>query len=348
MRKPFHLKTKLLYQTKINLWGWDEDSLKQKLKKKKWNFLKSKGWKNSSLDTFRFSPFANSFSRRRINTNFKDNLYLRKLVRLKYARLKNKEFYNIFKKNKGYKKLIKNLGKRLDVNLFNILFPLSIFSLRQNILHGKVLLNGRKINSPNIELKLFDVISLKFSDFSNLNFLYQNIKEQAAYFSYIGSYLFYFSNFENLDKDSQKKFISDISEYLAPDDKEIVENFFTEEFASLFLQDNKFHLNNKEKLLNDNIFSFDLEGLIRILNKKYIKNKIIKFSQERINKLSLTNVDSMSNAENIELGFFNNKFNHNNFEIQINGDYLDIVFLGFSEEDIIIKNNEKFLLHYLY
>lgn len=350
MRKPFHFKNQLLYQTKINLWDQDEDSLKLKLKKKKWSFLKTKNWKNSTLDTFRFSPFSTSFSRRRINTTFKDNLYLKKLVRLKYGRLKNKEFYNIFKKSKGYKELIKNLGTRLDVNLFNILFPVSIFSLRQNILHGKVLLNGQKVNSPNIHLKLFDTISLKISDFSNINFLYSTIKEQADYFSYLSPYLFYFSNFENLDKDSRSKFIAFISEYLSPKNKDIVADFFVEEFNSLCLQDSKFDLIVKEGLLSGKETSLDLEKVINILNKKLLKKRLNNFVKKRSNKLLLTNIslnpDIQEKKDN--LGFFEVNYNHDFFEINVNGDYLDMVFLGFSEEDIDINTDEKFLLHYLY
>ena len=42
MQKPFYLKFKLLHQTKINLWDYDESFLKEKLRKKKMGFFKKK------------------------------------------------------------------------------------------------------------------------------------------------------------------------------------------------------------------------------------------------------------------------------------------------------------------
>lgn len=343
MGNPFHLKTKLFYQTKINLWNWDQNSIKLKLKKKKWNFLTFKNWKVSNkIDLFRFSPFTANFSKRRVNATFKNNLYFRKLVRLKYGRLKNKEFNNIFKKHKGYKKLISKLGSRLDNNLFLLLSPISIFYLRQNILHGKVLLNGNKVNSPNINLKLFDTISLKLSDFLNNNFLYQDFQGQAVYLNYMGLNLFKYSGFNNLNEESKFKFIDGISGYLTSKDKDIVINFFSKKFNPSALQKNNISLFKEGDGL------LDLPNFISILNKRYIKSKFLNNFKTREGSLSLSNITTTSAVNDNILGFFNNRFNTNNFEISINGDYLDVTFLGFSEKEVVFGGNEKYLLHYLY
>ena len=48
------------------------------------------------------------------------------------------------------------------------------------------------------------------------------------------------------------------------------------------------------------------------------------------------------------LGFFNNELILDNFEFSIRNNYIDCVFLGFSEEKAFINNNEKYELHYLY
>ena len=351
-QKPFYSKTKLLYQTKINLWGYDELHLSQKLKKKKWEFLKFKDRRNLNkniLDTFRFNPLAKKSSFGRLKNNFKNNLYLKKLVRLKYGRLKNKEFYNIFRKHKGYKELIARLGSRLDISLFSLLFPITIFKLRQKIIHGKVLLNGQKIKSPNIFLKRFDVISLKFSDFSNKNFLYQNTEEQVAYYTYIAFRLFHLINFKNLDDELKSNFIKELSSLLGKDSyKDALNEFFTEEFNFLNSGDSQNNSLKKIKISS----SLDLQSVINILNKKYVYQNIQSFIRNREKNLEISSISAFFQNEAEQdfdnLGFFNNRFNSQNFEIKFNGDYLDIVFLGFSKKSINYKNNDQFALHYLY
>lgn len=350
MRKPLHLKSKLFYQTKINLWGWDLSS--KKFKKKKWSFLKQKSRgkikHKVAVDNFRFSPFGRKFSRRSLRLSFKNNLYFRKLIRLKYGRLKNKEFHNLFKQYKGYKKLISKLGCRLDINLCNILSPISVFYIRQNILHGKVYLNGRKINSPNIHLKALDIISLKLSDFSNTNFLYQNPKEQAKYMAYIGKYLFKYSSFPKLNKESKMKFINNITNCVTKQYTEIFNEFLIEEFSSLTHSSQNLNMvfNNKEGSKPTDIKSF-----IELLNKKYLSQKILIMKNLKESRIHLSKIKLNSlvlNKKNKYLGFFNEKFNPNNFEIRLNGNDLDIVFLGFSEKDVVFGSKEKYLLHYLY
>ena len=63
------------------------------------------------------------------------------------------------------------------------------------------------------------------------------------------------------------------------------------------------------------------------------------------------NFDYILNKENLIelniLNFFNNKFNYNHFEFKFNGQFLDLIFLGYSGKENI-KNTDKFLLHYLY
>jgi len=88
-KKPFHLKNKLFYQTKINLWEKDLNKFYVNLNKKKWSFLRPRFGKNKvkKLDTFRYQPLSFNPSKGRIRFNYKNNLYLKKLIRLKYGRL---------------------------------------------------------------------------------------------------------------------------------------------------------------------------------------------------------------------------------------------------------------------
>lgn len=339
MRKPLYLKKKILSQTKVNLWELDSDYLKHKLKKKKWNFLKQTHFKK--IKVFQLTPFIYSFSKQRLNGVFKNNLAGRKLVRLKYGRLKNKELYKFFKDNYKYKSLIFKLGSRLDVNLSLILGKGSIFSIRQKILHKKILLNGSAIKSPNIFLKPFDIISLKLSDFMPDNFLYQDFNEKGNFFELMGYKLFKLSNFSALDKESQILFIENISVLLSPNDVEVFKDFFSKSFKEWG------DISNLDEVLLKNILKSDL----KILNLKeaffrlkllYIKDKKLKYLESLKRRLYLKTNFSQ------DFNFFNNYFRKDIFEFSLNGDYLDIVFLGLNKENIRLKGNEKYLLHYLY
>lgn len=338
MRKPFFLKKKLLSQTKVNLWELDSNHLKHKLKKKKWNFLKQTNY--NGIKVFQFSPFISKYSKQRLNATFKNNLAGRKLVRLKYGRLKNKEFIKYFKKDYRYKSLISKLGSRLDVNLCLILGFSSIFSLRQKILHKKVLLNGSLIRSPNIFLKPFDIISLKLSDFMPGNFFYENFMEKEAFLESIGYQLFKLSNYERLDKDSQNLFIKNISEILLPEDSEIIINFFSKRFQEWSVDINLYKVSSEN--LSKDLDLLNESEVINRLKVLYLKRKQLNFLKTLKKRVYLESIFN----ENKD--FFNNYFRRDTFEFSFNGDYLDIVFLGFDENNVNLKTNEKYLLHYLF
>ena len=59
-------------------------------------------------------------------------MYVRKIIRLKYGRLKNKELYKLFKKSYNYKKFIEFLGSRLDIFLHRILKKKRVFLILDN------------------------------------------------------------------------------------------------------------------------------------------------------------------------------------------------------------------------
>lgn len=67
--------------------------------------------------------------------------------------------------------LVNLLEKRLDNVVFRLGFAPSIPAARQLVRHGKVRLNGRKVNIPSQILKLNDVISLAPEAYSNQVYL---------------------------------------------------------------------------------------------------------------------------------------------------------------------------------
>lgn len=349
-KKPFYLKNKLLYQTKINLWN-QKLNLKN-LKKKKWFFFK-KRQKFSSLDSFRFIPFSfGNFKRKRRRQNFKNNLYLRKTVRFKYARLKNYDLYRLFKKSSGYKDFIQSYGSRIDIVLYQLLFPISVFQLRQHLLHGKFFLNGCVIKSPNISLQALDVVSFDLSELANLNTLYEGKRGRAHYFLNTADYFFFHSNYINLkNKDEKERFIINMTRLVTTREK--YENILLNFFFKVFKANEKFP---EWVGIAQKFSSFKERGF---KNKKlnwqefgdYIKRKIVCSEvsynlKKKKKRFMLSNVKTSSTKKS--LGFFSNEFISNHFEISIRNNYIDCVFLGFSEEKAFIDNNEKYLLHYLF
>jgi ribosomal protein S4 len=348
-RKPFYLKNKLLYQTKINIWGVNQELLSARLKKKKWNFLRFANRQDKKLPTFKFSPFSRNFVRRFNRYNFKNNLYLRKLVRFKYGRLKNKELYALFRKTNNYKDFINLLGTRLDIFLYRIFKKnKSIFNLRQLLIHKGVSINGRAVKSPNFRLKKFDIISLNIKDFSEYYFLYQTPYELAYYVLYMFFYTSKHVNFETLNKEGRLLFLQDFCKLVCS--KHYDASFvFVEKESKKYLQDidNQRIRNN---IIFDDTFSkkMSLESFISILKERFLVNQILT-ENFFIEKGFI--LDSFLNSKDDKnfLGFFNeNRLGLENFEFNFYKGRLDIVFLGVSERDKDILSNDKYLLHYLY
>lgn len=368
MHNPFFYKNKLLYQTKVNLWGRDELFLQNKFKKKKWSFLQKKkrrypdqkGSTGSrplvSLNTFRYYPLTYRRRRRSIRHSFKNNLYLRKFIRFKYGRLREKELNNLFKNSNGFYKFQENFGSRFDVNLcslFNILLiPVSVFHLRQNILHGKFMLNGLMVKSPNIKLQAFDIISFKLLDLPFLNSVYRDLVSDKGldnYLNFLVSHLGFCFIFESLSKDLQEKLVNDLSLKLGGDVR------FGESFNESLMEKFQFYSNNSKKIIakkSNKIFSsikfLDLDKIISILNQKYIKlghKKLLKGCKKILCSNSDRNVFSLDKKFNYA-GVFNGKVNYNNFEVKFNGQFIDFVFLGFSENSY--SSTDKNVLQYLY
>ena len=356
-RKPFALKYKLLYQTKINIWGFNESSLSNRFKKKKWNFLRFNNRQKKNLPTFKFSPFARDFSKRFNRFYFKNNLYFRKIIRFKYGRLRNKDLYKLFLKNKGYKEFISKLGSRLDVFLYRIFNRnKSVFGLRQILLHKGVLVNGRRVRSPGYSLKKFDKISIEFKEFTGYFYLQQVPKDLPVYVYY----MFFFSAkhiaLESLGDKGRDLFLKDFSKLVCPRHYDATLRF-VKRLEERYLMRLKILEESPQKqtpllkqvfLNNKYSKNTKIKKFIHALKNRYLLDQ--SFYEFTFLKNSFINEDILNvfSKEN-NLGFFNIKsMGLENFEFNFSKDRLDIVFLGVSDTDKKILSNDKYLLHYLY
>lgn len=355
-KKPFHLKNKFLYQTKINIWNKNENYLQTKLVSKKWSFLKRKYNKKlkkniNVLSTFKFSPFSYTYNKRFLKRNFKNNMYFRKQVRLKFGRLKNKDLHNLFKKEKNYKGLIDKLSCRLDIILYKalkILDKTSIFSIRQSILHGNFFLNGRAVKSPNIELQAFDIISFRLS---NLNLIINDkdsLKKENLV-DVISDILKDCCDVRVLKEEERKLFFDKLSvalseNYIYPKHKDDMNTFVNLIFDDMYC-------NNEIKTLKKSGSKISYCNIVSMVQlfKKIEKQKLVKYNSEIFKAYFLMGLGLLSTPKKGNLGFFNDSFCFNNFEIMLsNKDNIDIIFLGNSLEDQKIDSNDKYSLHYLY
>ncbi len=75
--------------------------------------------------------------------------------------------------------LVKSLEKRLDNLVYRLHFGSSIRQARQMVVHGHILVNGKKVDIPSYEVKVGDVISLREKSRSNemfkANFVENNV-----------------------------------------------------------------------------------------------------------------------------------------------------------------------------
>ena len=117
-----------------------------------------------SLDQLK-AEFQKKQSQYRKNSHFKNVLFERKKCSLIYGSLGEKQMQKLIEQAKHFdgkfdENFIKIVESRLDVALYRICFFCNIFSAKQWINHGHVLVNKKVISLPGYQLKAGDVISI--------------------------------------------------------------------------------------------------------------------------------------------------------------------------------------------
>ena len=117
-----------------------------------------------SLDQLK-SEFQKKQSQYSKNSIFKNLLLERKKCSLIYGSLGEKQMQKLIEQAKHFdgkfdENFMKILESRLDVTLYRICFFCNIFSAKQWIHHGHVLINKKVVTIPGYQLKAGDVISI--------------------------------------------------------------------------------------------------------------------------------------------------------------------------------------------
>jgi small subunit ribosomal protein S4 len=126
-----------------------------------------KKFKPFSQNQYTVSRYSNKWNSYKKGT-FRIMLYTYKKFRLLYGNFTKYKMKNFLKQTllKNHKKtcintaFLKIFERRLDTILYRAKFSKSIRAARQLIVHGKILVNGKKIKSQSIFLKEGDLISV--------------------------------------------------------------------------------------------------------------------------------------------------------------------------------------------
>ena len=99
-------------------------------------------------------------------SDYGNQLFAKQKLKFYYGDLTERQFRNIFKKASNIKGdtsqiLIELLERRLDAVVFRLKFAPTVFSARQLVNHGHVLVNGKVVNKKSYQVSDGDEISLQ-------------------------------------------------------------------------------------------------------------------------------------------------------------------------------------------
>ena len=164
----------LSYTALLSYWSWLPPRVMSMMyAKKQKQYIKDtvKPYRKPITTKYIFSlhqlqaEFQKKQSQYRKNSHFKNLLFERKKCTLIYGSLGQKQMQKLIDTAKHFdgkfdENFIKVVESRLDVALYRICFFCNIFSARQWINHGHVLVNKKKVYLPGYTLKGGDVISI--------------------------------------------------------------------------------------------------------------------------------------------------------------------------------------------
>lgn len=168
-----------------------------KLTKNKTNTVeKNKARTRKSKYMFSLLQLKTEFSRKQTQHNkssfFKIVLEERKKCSIAYGCLNKKQMQKIFLQAKRFQgkfdeNFVKIIESRLDVTLFRLCFFPTLFSARQWINHGHILVNNNVINLPGYQLKGGDIITVAPDKINVLKraislFIAEKIKIRACHY----------------------------------------------------------------------------------------------------------------------------------------------------------------------
>lgn len=124
------------------------------------------GRPKSPVNARAYGPGQHGPSKRKKTTDYGLQLNAKQKLKGYYGSIGERQFRNLFKEavrlsGDTSENLIGLLERRLDAIVYRMRFVPTVFSARQFVSHGHVLVNGKKINIPSYKVKEGDVIELR-------------------------------------------------------------------------------------------------------------------------------------------------------------------------------------------
>ena len=143
MTKRIRAKHKIDRRLRVNLWGRPK----------------------SPFNTREYGPGPHG-QRRRKQSDFGLQLQAKQKLKGYYGNISEKQFRRYYKEadqrqGDTSENLIGILERRLDAVVYRMKFVPTVFSSRQFINHGHILVNGKRVNIPSFKVKDGDVIEVK-------------------------------------------------------------------------------------------------------------------------------------------------------------------------------------------
>ena len=144
MTRILKAKYKIDRRLKCNLWGRPE----------------------SPFNKREYAPGIHGQNKRRKPSDYGIQLMAKQKLKNYYGYITEKQFHNLFVKATKIKgdtsqNFVQLLERRLDAVVYRMKFVSTIFSARQFVSHGHVLVNGKKVSIPSYTVKDEDIIEVK-------------------------------------------------------------------------------------------------------------------------------------------------------------------------------------------
>ena len=144
MTKRLTSKHKVDRRLKVNLWGRPK----------------------SPFNSRNYPPGQHGKTRRGKPSDYGIQLEAKQKMKFYYGNMNERQFRNIYlkaiqKKGNTSENLVGFLESRLDTIIYRAKFATTVFSSRQLINHGHIIVNDKKVNIPSYSVKTNDVIEVK-------------------------------------------------------------------------------------------------------------------------------------------------------------------------------------------
>ena len=124
------------------------------------------GRPKSPFNKREYPPGIHGQNKRRKPTDYGIQLMAKQKLKCYYGYITEKQFRNLFVKANRIKgdtseNFVELLERRLDSVIYRMKFVPTIFSARQFVSHGHILVNGKKVTIPSYNVKDEDIIEVK-------------------------------------------------------------------------------------------------------------------------------------------------------------------------------------------